>query len=207
LTGKVSCGGLVVRRGRLNEWSRQEIVAQVLTIRCTRKLIKRLDAQVPPARAIPTNRLGDWYGNLLFTRRARLIICVSERSLLPVFVEARDPSSLISRFQERVLSVLRRMGAASDVLHSEAREMDQIIIGATANRRVLGSLNDLAALARFTIEEHPEIELGALAIELANTPCAPLSYETPGSVSLALLRRVYPNRVGANGSRAPAGRR
>jgi hypothetical protein len=81
---------------------------------------------------LPTNCLGDWYANLLFTRSARLIICVSERSLLPVFVEARDPTSFIPRFQERVLSGLRRMGTASDVVDCEARAMAQIRIGATA---------------------------------------------------------------------------
>jgi hypothetical protein len=162
----------------------------VLTIRCTRKLLKGLDAEVPSERTLPTNRLGDWYANFLFARRAGLIICVSERSLLPVFVEAGDPPSFIPRFQVAV-SVLQRVVAASDVVDYEAREMAQIRIGATASRRVLGSLNDLASLARFTIEEHPEIDLRNLAIELAETPCAPLNYESPRSVSLALLRGVY----------------
>lgn len=69
--------------------------------------------------------------------------------------------------------------------------MAEITIGTTASRRVLGSLDDLASLARFTIEEHPEIDLATLAIELANTPCAPLKYETPRSVSLALMQRAY----------------
>ena len=32
---------------------------------------------VPSERMLPTNRLEDWYAKLLFTRRARLIICVS----------------------------------------------------------------------------------------------------------------------------------
>ncbi len=163
---------------------------QVLTIRCTRKLLNRLHVEVPSEPTSSTNRLGDWYANLLLTKPA-LIICISERSLLPVFVEATDPFSFIPRFQEAVRSVLQRMGVASEVLDCEAREMCQIRIGTTASRRVLGSLNDLASLARFTIEEHPEIDLTTLAIELAETPCAPLKYETPRSVSLAILRRMY----------------
>jgi hypothetical protein len=63
----------------------------VLTIRCTRKLLERLDVEASSVPLHPTNRLGDWYANLLFTGRARLIICVSERTLLPVFVEAGPP--------------------------------------------------------------------------------------------------------------------
>jgi len=162
----------------------------VLTIRCTRKLLERLNVEISPSLSSPTNRLGDWYAKLLFTRRARLIICISERSLLPVFVKATDPSSFIPRFQEAVRSVLGLIGAASSSLDNEAREMAQVTIGTTASRRVLGSLNDLASLARFTIEGHPAIDLATLAIELANTPCGPLKYETPKSVSLALLRSM-----------------
>lgn len=112
----------------------------MLTIRCTRKLLKRLDVKVPSEPMCSTNRLGDWYANLLFTKRARLIICISERSLLPVFVEATDPFSFITRFQEAVRSVLQRMGVPSEVLDCEAREMGQIRIGTTTSRRVLGSL-------------------------------------------------------------------
>lgn len=54
--------------------------------------------------------------------------------------------------------------------------MAQISIGTTAGRRVLGSLNDLASLARFKIADHPAIDLGTLAVDLADTPCAPLNY-------------------------------
>jgi len=163
----------------------------VLTIRCTRKLLERLDVEASAAPRPPTNRLGDWCANLLVTRRAQLIICISERSLLPVFVEAGPRSSFIPRFQAAVKTILGRIGASSGSLNSEAREMAQITIGRTASRRVLGSLNDLSALARFTIADHQAIDLAALAVHLADTPCAPLKYETPKSVSLALLRRAH----------------
>lgn len=139
----------------------------------------------------PTNRLGDWYANLLVAGRARLIICISERSLLPVFVEAGPPSSFIPRFQQAVRTVLGRIGSTSGSLNSEASEMAQIAIGTTASRRVLGSLNDLSSLARFKIADHPAIGLATLAVHLADTPCAPLKCDTPKSVSLALLRGAY----------------
>jgi len=163
----------------------------VLTICCTRKLLKRLAEEGPFCRVPPSSRLGDWYANIIFTKHAKLIICVSEWSLLPVLIEAKDPTSFIPRFQGAVCSVLRRIGAASDSVNDEAREMNQIAIGPTASRRVLGSLNDLASLARFEIAANPAIDLETLAVKLADTPCSPLQYETPRSVSLALLRRVY----------------
>jgi len=176
----------------LDQSSRRGIIFQVLTIRCTRKLLEHLRAEPCREPTRPTNRLGDWYANLVSTKRGTLVICVSERSLLPVFVAAtRDRRSFIFAFQEAVRSVLRGIGAAPELVESEARETKQIAIGTTASRRVLGSLNDLAFLARLTIADHPQVELGALAVELAETPCSPLNYETPRSVSLALLRRVH----------------
>jgi hypothetical protein len=162
----------------------------VLTIRCTRELLERLDVEASSVPLHLTNCLCDWYANLLFTGRARLIICTSERTLLPVFVEAGTPSSFIPRFQEAVRTVLGRIGSTSGSLNSEARAMAQISIGTTASGRVLGSLNDLASLARFKIADHPAIDLGTLAVDLADTPCAPLNYETPKSVSVTLLRRI-----------------
>ena len=62
--------------------------------------------------------------------------------------------------------------------------MTKVAIGATASRSVLGSLNDLAFLSRAVIDEQPEIDLTMLAMEVAETPCAPLKYESPKTVSL-----------------------
>lgn len=161
----------------------------MLTIRCTRKLLKRLGAEASVDPPSPTNRLGDWYANLVFVRRAPLIICVSERSLLPV-IEAKGVSSFGARFREAARLVLQGIGAEPDMVSREMREMGSFAIGVTANRRVLGSLNDLASLACFEIEDNSSIDLVTLAVKLAETPCSPLEYESPRTVSLALLRHA-----------------
>jgi hypothetical protein len=160
----------------------------LLTIRCTRKLLKYLHAEGPGEIIHPTTGLGDWYANLLFTKRLRLIICVSERSLLPVFVEAKDRASFAIRFQEQVRSVLECVGVPSYAVEREAHEMARVALGLTASRSVLGSLNDLALLSRFAIEAQSHIDLTSLAIEIADTPCSPIQYASPRSMTLALLR-------------------
>lgn len=129
------------------------VVFQVLTIRCTRKLLKRLraeargDPRVPPivsAIGMPILSLpnaGRWSfasANAPCSRRSS---------------STRDSGSFILAFQEAVQSVLREIGAASELVESEARETKQITIETTARRRVLGSLNDLASLARLTIAD------------------------------------------------------
>jgi hypothetical protein len=160
----------------------------LFTIRCTRKLLKYLHARSPAEGIHSTTGLGDWYANLLFTKRLRLVICVSERSLLPVFVEAKDRFSFATRFQEQVRSVLECVGVPSYAVERETREMTQVVLGVTVNRSVLGSLNDLALLSRFAIEGHSHIDLTLLAIEIADTPCSPIKYDSPKSMTLALLR-------------------
>ena len=153
-------------------------VWNVLTIRCTRKLLKRLGAEAISDPPSPTNRLGNWYAKLGFFRRVPLIICISERSLLPVIVEARDASSFSPRFRNAARSVLQGIGAGPDMVGREVREMGSVAIGMTANRRVLGSLNDLVSLARFEIEDNPSIDFVTLAVKLAEMPCSPLKYES-----------------------------
>lgn len=116
--------------------------------------------------------------------------CISERSLLPVIVGGA--SSFAQRFQDAARSVLQGIGAGPDMVRREVLEMGSFAIGVTANRRVLGSLNDLASLARFEIEDNRSIDLVTLAIKLAETPCSPLKYESPRTISLALLRHATP---------------
>ena len=163
-----------------------------MTIRYTRALLERLKAEVRREPTRPTNRLGDSYAKLVSTKRGTLVICVSERSLLPALVEAtKDHGAFVLAFREAVRSVLQAIGAEPQWVQREARETEKIALATTASRHILGSLNDLAFLARATIEDHPHIDLVALAVELADTPCSPLNYETPRSVSLALLRQAH----------------
>lgn len=117
--------------------------------RCTRELLERLKAQGGRESRRPTNRLGDWYAKLVSTKRGRLAICVNERSFLPALVaETTDSGAFVYAFREAVRSVLQGIGAESQWIRREARETEQIALGAIASRRILGSLNDLAFLAR-----------------------------------------------------------
>src|SRR5690242_13819875 len=103
----------------------------MLTLRCTRKLLKRMHADALDGTAGATTRLGDWYGNLLFTRYVRLVICVSERSLLPVFVEAKDFSTFAARFRAAVRLALEGIGVPMNAIENELGEMSTIAIGTT----------------------------------------------------------------------------
>ena len=74
----------------------------VFSVRCTKKLLDRMRVDPdlhPPA---PTTILGDWYANLLYVGKQQFILCVSEKTLVPVIVPAVDAKHLPHRLPEAV---------------------------------------------------------------------------------------------------------
>jgi hypothetical protein len=61
----------------------------MFTLRCTRKLLKRLGTRPSSEAVEPSTVLGDWYANLLHLRPQQLVLAMSERRLLCVVVPAR----------------------------------------------------------------------------------------------------------------------
>lgn len=161
----------------------------MVIIRCTHRLRRYLTADAAAANFdASTTRLGDWYANLMFTKHRRLTLCVSERSLLPVFVPLKNRSEFLSRLHTTLGQILSTFGVQPDAIERELGKMNPYGIDSTINRSVLGSLNELSFQARGVLEQRPEIEPLNLALEIAETPCSMLKYETPRSATLALFR-------------------
>ena len=66
--------------------------------------------------------------------------------------------------------MLERVGVSPDSIDSELREMSTIAIGITRSRSVLGSLNELSFLARYSVHQQSRTDLTALAEEIASIP-------------------------------------
>ena len=56
----------------------------MITFRCTKRVIERFRIEPVDDAPASTGILGDWYANLLNVGSQRLVLCVSERTLLPV---------------------------------------------------------------------------------------------------------------------------
>ena len=160
----------------------------MMTMRCTRKLLKRMSTPSAVDAARPTTQLGDWYADILFTHPHHLVICTSERSLLSVLVHARDLSSLVPRFTLAVRGLLTRLDIPSVQVDAELAEMVDLRVGPTASRVVLGSMNDLIFQCRWLLAEHGHGDLERIALELAEVPCGPIEYTHPGQAARELLR-------------------
>jgi len=89
----------------------------------------------------PNTRLGDWYGNVLFSGYHRLIIFVSEQSLLPVIMPLRERKQLLPSFRSRLSELLFHLDVSEKAVSLELVNMERALIARTSNRSVLGTMN------------------------------------------------------------------
>jgi uncharacterized protein DUF6933 len=121
----------------------------MVTLRCTKKLLRQLRTAPSSEPRQPTTALGDWYATLVGTRPHPMVLCVSELSLLSVILPVRDLVALTSRFQKGVREHLVVLGASLHDVEREAAAMHQIELGPTVSRSVRGSMGELT----FAVED------------------------------------------------------
>lgn len=174
----------------------------MFTLRCTQKLLQRMVTSGPASALASTTVLGDWYANILFTRPRQLVLCISERTLLPVVVAAKDVQRLPSRLIESLPEVLSQLGVDGAAIAQEQAEMREIQINRSASKQVLGSLNQLMFQLESQIHWHPDLTLIEHALRLAETPMKGVEYSSPAQATSAMfhaastLRAVREQRQG-----------
>jgi hypothetical protein len=149
----------------------------VFTVRCTKRLLKHLGLTPRLEDSTPTTRLGDWYGNLLFAPEGPIVLFASERSLLPVIVPASTVSAVFPWFLEATAGMLHAVGVPGSAIRAELREMSDVHIGRTRNRRILGSMNDFMTLID-AYWDH-ETTLQDLALRVSQSPSGPIGMDSP----------------------------
>lgn len=157
-------------------------------MRCTEKLRKKLrlpklEEEAPAS----TTGLGDWFGNPVSTRHARVILLVSERSRLAVLVHARQLDRFERRFADAVADLLLDIGVPAESVAREREAMNDLVYARTNSRSVLGTMNDYTFALRIHLEEEPEKTLHEIALILSTTPVGPLGYDSPEKVVTTLL--------------------
>ncbi|HYS79837.1 MAG TPA: hypothetical protein VEM76_03970 [Anaeromyxobacteraceae bacterium] len=160
----------------------------MFTLRCTGKLLKRLHTSPVVDIEQPTTRLGDWYATLVYDHREQFVLCVSERSLLPVVVPAKEARTLAPRFRDTVAELLARLGVSPADIERERAEMADVRVGRTASRQVLGSMNDFLRMFSWRA---PGRSLLDESRQLAEAPCGPIGMRSPDDLTLEMLRQRH----------------
>lgn len=157
----------------------------MFALRCTQKLLDRINLSPDPEPAPPDTVLGDWYANLVRVGRTQLVLAVSERTLLPVVVPAREGRTVARRVAEAIEPMLSSLGVPTDAASAERQAMQDAVIAKTASRRVLGSLNDLAFQLQVGLQHFPDRSLLAQSMWLAQTPLKLIEHASPDRATLA----------------------
>jgi hypothetical protein len=150
-------------------------------------MLRRVPGQPSASAPRPTTLLGDWYANLLFRKPQQLVLCVSERTLLPVIVPAKEFHTLPARLAGAVREVLAALGVAPTLADREHDEMQQYCFGRTESKRILGSLNEFMFELAYVMDARPGESLLQRALFLAKSPCKPIGYNSPHRATLELF--------------------
>ena len=159
----------------------------MVLIRCTRKILERLRPSALAGDQQSTTLLGDWYVDFLPVGRHRLVLAVSQPSLLSLVIPARDLKNLDVHLRSSLDILLSSLGVPPDIREGELHEMKKVAYARTASRVVLGCMLDLAFRARVRVESGQPYNLNELALELSTNILSPLGHHRPRDVALALL--------------------
>jgi hypothetical protein len=113
----------------------------MVTLRCTRRVLQRLKTTPSSAAVTPTTLLGDWYAGWV-PERSPLVLAINERTLLSVVVSLAPSITLLERWVGATGDLLLALGIAPTDVEQELFAMQDVTIATTANRRVLGCLNE-----------------------------------------------------------------
>jgi hypothetical protein len=120
-----------------------------------------------------TTLLGPWYATMA-RWRPQTALFVNEATLLPVFLPLAPARSVLCRFPDALTEVLHRHDVPADWIEQEVAEMSACVTAKTANRSVVGIMNEFLFLAGVHRAEGDDVDLLTLSLELAGTPCSPL---------------------------------
>jgi hypothetical protein len=160
----------------------------VFTFRPTARLAKRLGVRSALQDQPATTRLGDWYGNLIYHGSHQMILCTSDKSLLTVVLPARDAKrSLVAALPASLGPLLRAIGVPAVRIQRELDAMRESAMGKPLSRSVLGSMNDLPYGLLYRLDDDPGTPFEEVALDLAETLCSPLGYDSPRETARRLL--------------------
>lgn len=164
-------------------------------IQCTGRLLREMGAK--PARAAPTQessgRLGPWHANLIHIDGRKTVLFVNDRTRFNFIVpdvhraQVRDLGVVFTEGFSRALSDVRVAERTRAMILEECRDT---AFAPTGDRRVLGTMNEIAYHYKDSVLEGGGIRYAAIPAIIRNLnrmPFAAVGYRFP----VELLRNLY----------------
>ena len=121
----------------------------------------------------PSTALGNWYATALFWK-PQIALFVNEETLLPVLVPLAPAKTVADRVPEHLEAVLNALGTDPRFVAAEIAASTRAQWAKTANRSVVGIMNEFTYLAEVDRAHERSEDLVSMAVRLAGTPCSPL---------------------------------
>jgi hypothetical protein len=156
----------------------------MIVFRCTKRLVERMKLPLPPGPPRSSGLLGDRYAHVLNIGRARYVLCLSERTLLPVIVHARK-DGFPSAFPEALDLMLEQIAIDRADRERELSHCREVLYAPTRSRVLLGAMNDFGfnALVRAHLPTLPSAPTPLqMATSLSRMPSKPIGYDSPDRV-------------------------
>ena len=148
------------------------------SLHCTKKLLDRIKPSIAVSLPPSTTALGNWYATALFWK-PQLALLVNERTLLPVLMPLAPASTLAARFPDELAALFDRHGASRAFIEREVAQMSDVALAKTANRSIVGTMNEFSFLAEGYREYLETSDLITLSMRLSETPCSSIKHNSP----------------------------
>ena len=166
----------------------------MIVLRCTQRLLKGSGFAVVADPAASDLPLGEWYANVIplpFPGRS-VVMYTSSNTLLTVLAPGRALRTTIPIFQQRLPALLARLQLPAAWVARHAGGAGEVCVAPTANRRVLGSMIDLAKNLRYdasAASSFDRMDLDYLEFRLSEPPMGMTGYRTPHQAVMELARQ------------------
>lgn len=118
-----------------------------------------------------TTVLGAWYATVLRWRRPAALL-VNELTLLPLVMPLAPARTLLTRLPDALAELLAAHRVSAHLIETERAQALEHRLAATADRSLVGVMNEFAHLA--DLDRAENLDLLRLSMRLATTPCGPL---------------------------------
>lgn len=164
----------------------------VIVIHGTRAFRDRVPGPGVTPGETSTTVLGAWYASVLRWRRPAALF-VNERTLLPLVMPLAPARTLLTRFPDALAELLSAHRVPAPLIDSEDAEARDHRLAPTANRSLVGVMNEFAFLADLDGGGQPD--LMRVSMRLATTPCGPLfqRHISPDRELAALIAGLLPD--------------
>jgi len=153
----------------------------MLTLQCTQKLLREVTAEISPLK--DTDPIALWHGNLLSVDRRKCLIFTNDKSRYTFLIPGlrkTDFKHLGELFLDNLFRCMLADGIPQRGVEKVLNTCGSYCFTKSSSRSVLGTMNDVANIVRWTVVDHGGLintDLSKLIMNINRMPMKPLDYD------------------------------